>query len=236
MKRINHNIDYSILFALIALLATTANATVDPCKDKFSLGIAAGIGITSFGSGINSKNDVGGIGPSISTDVGYRWNKLELSAHSSINAGALQRLKQQAQGSIIDSKSYYRGMAFGPAIKYRTDYNPFGSWNIYYMVAPLFEMFTIQTIGSTTISGGNYQKGHPIKYEGSGGLIGLGITKINGKSTERIFYQLSYKYVEVNKLSVMSEAYRETEVLHKERLGSKLRERLVSLNVGFILF
>lgn len=220
---------------LTTLLLQTIN-TAMAYQDQFALSAAVGAGITNISSYVN-QNDVWGIGPSFSTQIGYRFTNLELSAFSTINIGILENSKQSTQGSLIEGKMGYRGMAFGPSLRYHTYYSPYNEWQLYLFAAPIFEILNMTPIDDNSrVTGGNYAKGNPIKYEGYGGIIGVGLGKKTTKSTEMLFYQINYKRVAINRLTVMSKGQRKNYIIHKEKLPHHIQERVIIFNIGMVLF
>ena len=221
--------------SLIIFLLFVGRESALSYENNFALSAAIGFGQTEFTT--STEKDVSSASAALLTNFGYRWKNLEIDAHSSITAGISgSSFHQQAQGSNIYGRTWYRAMAFGPSIRYNSDLLIVKTWQTFIKVGPQWEILTTARQGTRTVSGGNFTPGHIVKYEGSGFHAAVGIGKKTNRHTEMTFYQITYKFISFDRLSVLDSAGRDTNVIHREKLGYNFEEVSILLSMGWVIF
>ncbi|MFW5887573.1 MAG: hypothetical protein ACOCUH_02125 [Bacteriovoracia bacterium] len=229
-----------IVIILTLVLAPFASAQ----ENEFSLSIDIGLRGTKVESDLDDDDsedpedalDFSAVGPSLSTAFTYRWSDWEAGVRSNMIAGIIGQLKQKAQGSTITGRYWYRGISLGPVVKYFSGYTPYKNWEIYVMAGPQYGVVTTEHFDDVNVKGGSFNKNHRLKYEGAGGMLALGITRSSKKLTQQIYYELSYKFLSFDTVTVVSDSLTDTDVITEEYLDYDLEEHSISLNIGFVLF
>lgn len=212
--------------------------------NHYHLSVGVGNRISSFKNHIS--DDVAAMGPMLTSSFGYKFTDWEIMAHSQIKIGVTENFNQQAEGSIIKGRSVYRGMGFGPMVKYHFNDILFLKvpiiekeveiWPFYIKFGPTYQILTTNKWDKRNVSGGKHDPENIIKYQGGGFTLGLGMTNNPPDFKNQLFFELLYTYITYERLSVTLDAGRETKVVHKEKLSYDFYEKTIALVIGMVLF
>jgi hypothetical protein len=224
------------------MLLTISSAYAD--SDHFSLSVAIGNRVSSFQNDIS--DDVMAMGPMLTSSFGYKFTDWEFLAHSQIKIGITENFNQKAEGSIIKGRTVYRGMGFGPMIKYHFNDILFLKvpiinqdieiWPFYVKFGPTYQILTTNKWDKRTVSGGKHNPNNIIKYRGGGFTLGAGMSNNPPDFKNQIFMEMLYTFITYERLTVTEDAGRDTKVVHKEKLRYDFYERTFALIVGMVLF
>ncbi len=216
------------LFIYLGLI-TPLISTAYSADNNFFFSIGGGVEEREFDKPDSSTRLSQG-GVNLLFDLGYRWNKWELLAHSDLSGGHVEKLDFTANDESINGKFWYGSVSVGPVLKYHFSNHQNKKWNFFIMTGPLYQ-WTEFVSEKAASSQNNYGRNLEVQYHGMGGIAGLGFSRnTGGDLVDRMFYQLTYKQLDYRRVES------DWEILNQDnesRGGSRnFTDRSIAFNVG----
>lgn len=210
-----------------ALLLISAKAFSSENSPYFSLG--AGLEGKQIDNTESNKQWSGG--GNLTFDLGYRFKKFALQVHSNYSGGYFDKLALDLNGDKVEGKFGYHSASVSPQIKYLFTNHQDNRLNFYMLAGPVYQwtQFHADKASTATQSFGSELD---VAYHGYGGLAAIGLERnTNSTYVDRVFYQLSYKYVDYKKVDADWE-----ENGRKDGFKANSRhfnDQTIAFNVGF---
>ena len=184
---------------------------------------------------IQGENYFGGFG--FNTHFGYRWDRFELTASSSISFGKVKDLAFVINENGFQGSGNYQNLMVSPSVRYFIPWSPLAHWRLSIAAGPIWSQQTIR-LKEFTSSGDYAGKKFKLTYDSIGYGVGIGLEEhLKLKSMHPVYFELSYvRLYSVKSYLVDTSDTTTTNILSTSEAKNDVGAGAIMLSMGIILF
>ncbi len=187
------------------------------------------------GKEIQGKNFFGGVG--FNTHFGYRWDRFELTASSTIFFGKVKDLAFVINENSFEGSGNYQNLMVSPNVRYFVPWSPLQQWRFSFGLGPIWSQQTVRLKEFT--SNGDYAgKKFKLTYDSIGFGVGIGLEeKLKLKSLHPVYFEIAYvRLYSIKSYLVDTTDSTKTNILSTSEAKNDVGTEAILFSMGIILF
>lgn len=171
------------------------------------------------------------------THVGYRWDRFEISASSTIYFGKVEDLSFKIDQSQFTGSGNYQNVMIYPTVKYFIPWKPLDHWRITVGVSPIFSQQTVRL--KEFVSNGPYTSDNfKLTYDSVGGGLSIGFEEnLELKEMHPVYFEISYTFLRsIKSYLVDTTDPKKTNIISSQHADNDVAAEALIFSMGMVLF